>query len=213
MIPLKNKRCLIPLIQILNNRFLRPVKIKEITENNLVKFIKIDGYYNPEEKVNLEWTTKGESKVVHFDLIRIDQNGKTEELMVQVPAVGNSFQEETYQYRDEFDVDLFVKYIIKANFEDETFALSDTFQIEPEELISNLYPNPFNDKLKVFVEGEGEAIITITSATVSMLERYTWNLNESATTEIDLSRLSPGLYFYSVVNKGKIKGGTIVKAP
>ncbi|MCB0841039.1 MAG: hypothetical protein KDD99_30430, partial [Bacteroidetes bacterium] len=112
------------------------------TQDNLVKFIKLDGYYNPEEKVNLEWTTKGESKVVHFDLIRIDQNGKTEELMVQVPAVGNSFQEETYQYRDEFDVDLFVKYIIKANFEDETFALSDTFQIEPEELISNLYPNP-----------------------------------------------------------------------
>lgn len=176
-----------------------------------VNWIDFFGEYTDDEIVMLTWITGGEQHVSHYIVERLDKGGVITEISDAIPAVSAGISQQTYQQTDSLPTEPYADYRIKVVFDNDSVSYSDLIRVETAYPIVNTYPNPFRENLKFYVEGEGEATLTITSPTSGILYREVWDNSENNLIEVNLGKLPAGIYFYSVNNRGRRVGGMVIK--
>ncbi|MEZ4829787.1 MAG: M12 family metallo-peptidase [Bacteroidia bacterium] len=181
-----------------------------------VKGYKLDwfsftGKYEEGSVVKLDWTTSSEQNMRFYQIERLEKGLGFVSVSGEIPAAGFSASNSSYTTTDSFPTEPYADYRIKAVFANDSVSYSELLRVETAYPLVSVYPNPFTDQLKVFVEGEGPAILLITSPTSGILFRDEWDISENSLIEIPLGHLPAGIYFYSVFNRGRSSGGMVIK--
>ena len=152
-----------------------------------------------ENAVHLEWVTYSEENSAGFDIER-SADAKKFEKIAFVKGYGNSTSENHYALTDAFPLAGTSYYRLKQVDLDGTYMYSTIRTVKNGELTPVLvYPNPVKDMLTIDLKGNkvgGKLVI------VNLLgqEVHQSDLTKSEQTEIDVSTLTPGMYFYRLEN-------------
>ncbi|MEZ4775361.1 MAG: M12 family metallo-peptidase [Bacteroidia bacterium] len=174
-------------------------------------WLSLNGKYEDAVGVNLEWATSQEQNMAYFVVERLEKGQGFVSVSEEISAAGFSIAQQYYSFIDSLPTEPYADYRIRAVFTNDSVAYSELLRVETAYPLVTAYPNPFTDVLKVFVEGEGPAILMITSATSGILYRQDWDISENSLVELPLENLPSGIYFYTVVNRGRSAGGMIIK--
>lgn len=177
-----------------------------------LEWLTLEGKYEEGMGVNLEWATNEEQNMAYFVVERLEKGQGFVPVSSEITAAGFSISQKSYIFTDSIPTEPYADYRIRAVFSNDSVAYSGLLRVETAYPLVTVYPNPFVDGLKLFVEGEGPAILMITSATSGVLYRQDWDISENSLVELPLGGLPSGIYFYTVVNRGRSAGGMIIKS-
>jgi len=158
-----------------------------------------------DKKVVLDWATASESNNHFFQLER-SKDAINYEIVGMVSGAGNSNQQKNYSFTDNEPLTGVSYYkMVQTDFNGEIEEFGPEMveflsgAIEPE-----VYPNPFTDKLNVFVEGLPVKSTDIQIVDLSGRMVQGWNIlsQSNANTEINTKDLPAGIYMLKI-NSGK----------
>jgi glucuronoarabinoxylan endo-1,4-beta-xylanase len=158
-----------------------------------------------ENTVFLEWVTYSEENSAGFDVERSPDARKFEKVAF-VKGYGDSNSDNRYTLTDAFPLAGTSYYRLKQVDLDGTYMYSTIRTVKNGELIPLIvYPNPVKDILTIDLKGNkvgGKLVI------VNLLgqEVHQSDLTKSEQTGIDVSTLTPGMYFYRL---GNFKGSFV----
>jgi len=152
-----------------------------------------------ENVVRLEWTTVSEKNSNGFDIERSADARKFEKLTF-VKGYGNSDEENHYTVTDSAPLTGISYYRLKQ------IDLDGTYTYSPVKSVKNgnsspviVYPNPVQDMLTIDLKGNKVSGKLIILNVLGQKVRQS-DLTGSEQTGIDVSTLSPGIYFYRLDN-------------
>ncbi|MEL6255448.1 MAG: Ig-like domain-containing protein [Bacteroidota bacterium] len=154
--------------------------------------------------VALDWATASELNASHFEVERSQDGGQEFIKIGAVDAAGISREVNFYEFTDT-DLPLtdrgILVYRLKQIDLDGAFEYSKSLEIEVESLPGihlELYPNPARDQLNLSWAGDVRlSNIRILSLLGKVAYEKDWELaSENGNVQIDVSDLSPGMYFF-----------------
>lgn len=152
-----------------------------------------------EKVVYLEWTTYSEQNNAGFDVERSADARKFEKI-ASVKGYGNSNSENRYTLTDLFPLKSTSYYRLKQVDLDGTYIYSTIRSVKNGDLTPVIvYPNPVKDMLTIDLKGNnvnGKLVIL----NILGQEVFQSDLGKSGQTGIDVSFLTPGMYFYRLDN-------------
>jgi hypothetical protein len=151
---------------------------------------------------SIQWATSIEKNTDYF-IIERSIDGIEFTPVAKITATGNSSQISTYSFIDEFNLNQSTYYRIRQVDVDGMFTYSATQQLYPTENAIKLYPNPAKNKLYLSSNSQDvtPAEIQLITVTGQILSKQSSN---SLQAELDISMLSPGMYYLQVPANGKL---------
>ncbi|MEQ8473588.1 MAG: T9SS type A sorting domain-containing protein [Marinoscillum sp.] len=163
-----------------------------------------------EADVCLEWVTAVEVNNDFFEIER-SADGKSWESIARLNGAGNSSEQLTYQYNDNFPMMGRSYYRLKQTDYDGAYSYSKIEKVEFSfELDFDFYPNPTENFLQIV--GENLSLYTIKLQQVDgRILPSKIHVKGNNLVEIDMQRLPSGVYFLSLEYQGKSHFERIVK--
>jgi glucuronoarabinoxylan endo-1,4-beta-xylanase len=155
-----------------------------------------------ENTVHLEWTTHSEKDNAGFDIER-SADGRMFSKIASVKGYGNSDFENHYVFTDASPVSGINYYRLKQTDLDGTYMYSPVKSVKHGHTTPVIvYPNPVKDVLTIDLKGNttGDQLFIVNALGQQVIQV---NAIQSEQTEIDVSNLQSGLYFYRL---GKFTG-------
>jgi len=164
--------------------------------------------------VTLTWTTSKEKNTRLFEIYRSIGNENFEKLE-ELPAAGESNEENTYVYTDIPNSSLPVVYYIKALHQDDLEIFSETLKVKLDrDQFIKVYPNPTLGQfgLDISAEQNDKIEFIVHNASWQRLYHVSWPFN-GTNPVMDISHLPAGIYFYDVLVREERYMGKLVLMP
>lgn len=179
-----------------------------------VEWVDFRAQYVPGQGTLLEWSTATEQNSQAFAIER-SRDGRIYEQLAVVPAAGHSSRLLTYEFWDPSPPEGRSAYRLRQMDTDGAFSYSEVVEVEvqlnPATVRVRVFPNPMQEQLQVFVEGTGDMEWQLTTATGQLVKRSRWYQDRPQTHTVDVPRLAPGLYFWSLSSEDRQVGGKLCK--
>lgn len=154
---------------------------------------------------NLTWNTLTESNSDYF-LIERSSNGIYFESIVKLLAAGNSDHMIAYTFADEAPASGSNYYRLQAVDRDGAATISKVATLTFSELGNSLqvYPNPFSNHLVLRLERAQGDVAYAWQFTDAMGKQLKQTKLENYVTNVDMTTISNGIYFYRLTRNGEI---------
>jgi hypothetical protein len=152
-----------------------------------------------QQSVKLEWGTSAEQNSAYFVIER--NNGQGYVSIDTVVAAGNSNTDRHYNYIDASAPAGNLQYRLKQVDIDGRSAYSQVITIRSNvaEVKFSVFPNPASASIKIRLQDAVTAQLSIVDVRGALVQQQKVNNNST----IDISRLTPGIYYITVENNGK----------
>jgi len=174
-------------------------------ENPLPVELLYFGAKQTDKKVTLDWATASEANN-HFFQIERSKDAVNYEIVGIVSGAGNSNQQKNYSFTDNEPLTGVSYYkMVQTDFDGETEEFGpEMVEFLPGAIEPEIYPNPFTDKLNVFVNGLQIKPTDIQIVDLSGRVVQGWNVlsQSNDNTEIVTKDLPTGIYMLKI-NNGK----------
>ncbi|MDX2287148.1 MAG: M43 family zinc metalloprotease [Bacteroidia bacterium] len=176
------------------------------------------------DQVRLHWETDLERNALHYELYRADADGRFARV-AEVPAGGLAANHFAYSHTDRPALEpdsrysmagpIRYRYAVSLVHANGMVVNSDTVEIEfDRNRIFSAYPNPARYLFTIApaLEMPAELTVSIYDSRRTAQIVHTWDHRPGETFSFDLSPLSPGFYFYSIVYRGTQFWGKLIKS-
>ena len=154
-------------------------------------------------QVNIKWSTSSEINTASFEIER--SAGNVFKLLHTTAAAGNSAITLNYSTTDLSPLNGTSFYRLKIKDKDGSFTYSNVVKVRMKEsgsALSNIYPNPFTDKLTVIIELNNKTNVTLTITDAAGKAVKTLDVAGVKGTNLidvkDLSALAGGMYILHI---------------
>lgn len=159
----------------------------------------------------LRWTTSHESNTSHFELLK-GQHPGTLNYLDRVMALGNTTNDQTYNYTDKYPYAGVNYYRLKMVDRDNSFTFSQVIKINSDELVApRIYPNPvLNNEIFIDLQGVQPKEIKLFAADGTLV-RTTFSITISQVIRLNLPMtLQRGIYTVQVKTDKGISSSVII---
>lgn len=173
-----------------------------------VEFLSVETVALQNQQVDVSWATASELNNDYFEVMRsVDANFW--ESIAQIDGAGTSDEINTYQFRDAVPFQGTVFYQIKQVDFNGSFSFSEVMEVEvgfedPLQLVP--FPNPASGTLNLAISSERPVVpnkyyIHHLTGKQVMEQSLKEVSSRSQNVQIDISTLTPGIYFVTVLSK------------
>ena len=164
-----------------------------------VELIDFQADVTTDKKVMLKWSTASETNNNHFQIQHSIDGNRFDNITI-VEGAGNTTETTHYSYKVESPVDGRSYYRLKQVDFDGVFEYSPIRQVYLEKEGVSIYPSPAQDWVNIrnLNKIDLDAEIEIVNVDAKIIRRYPFSRDENLKT-IDISNLTPGVYYVKVV--------------
>lgn len=151
-----------------------------------------------QQAVKLEWGTSAEQNSAYFVIER--SNGQGFASIDTIVAAGNSNTDRHYSYTDAWVPAGNLQYRLKQVDVDgrSTYSQVITIRSNVAEVRFSVFPNPASASIKIRLQDAATAQLSIVDGRGALVQQQKVNNNST----IDISRLTPGIYYITVESNG-----------